>query len=394
MSSSFKIFFWLILFGINLPSYSISVRKFVDGPTPPVVNQVWVQGERYTTDTLPSQLSIIPLPFGKNFFVVEFISINYESTQKLTYGYKLEGVDSTWHYSGDQRRASYANLNPGQYPLKIRVSDDGRNWVYNQQEINVLVTPPFWARWWFNIGVILLVFAILWVTYQLRVNAAIKRALEIAEIRGKETESLRVMMAQDFHDEMGNKLASIIVLVSTLQMLIKDSNNEIQKALNRIEVSSKQLFDGTKSFIWSINPRSDQLDEIMTYICNFGAELFENTPITFKVVKDVPENTLKMKLPVGYSRQLFFIFKEAMTNCLVHSGASRSELSFFVDAKQGTIRIVFEDNGNGAKEEHLMSNRGITNMKTRAMRIGYRLTFFHNLEGGLGVQVDGDFPKS
>ncbi|MCB0506616.1 MAG: hypothetical protein KDC58_14095, partial [Cyclobacteriaceae bacterium] len=175
--------------------------------------------------------------------MVEFISINYNLEEKLSYSYKLKGVDSTWVFSGDQRRASYANLGPGTYPLKIRVSNDGINWVYCNQNISVLVTPPFWAKWWFNVGVILFVFSLLWVIYQVRINTAIKRALDIADIRRKEAESLRVMMAQDFHDEMGNKLASIIVLVSTLQMLIKDKDKEIQKALIRIETASKQLFD-------------------------------------------------------------------------------------------------------------------------------------------------------
>lgn len=391
MSYFQKIFFLLFVLRACYQPFSYAANS---EPEPPIINRVWVQGEPYETDTIPSDLCAIPLPYGRNFFMVEFISINYSIKEKLSYSFKLEGVDSTWVYSGDQRRASYANLGPGTYPLKIRASKDGVNWVQSKQSISVQVTPPFWAKWWFNVGVILFVFTLLWIIYQVRINTAIKRVLEISDIRSKESESLRVMMAQDFHDEMGNKLASIIVLVSTLQMLINDKNGEIKKALSRIETASKQLFDGTKSFIWSINPQSDKLSEIMAYICNFGSELFDNTSIEFKVIRNIPANIEKLKLPVGYSRQLFFILKEAMTNSLVHSQSTQAQLVFSIDPKTNNLKIVFEDNGKGLSEKQLESTRGILNMKTRAKRINYDLTYFHNLSGGLGVQIEGQFPKT
>lgn len=376
-------------------SYASNARKLDQYElTPPVINRVWIEGKAYETDTIASELSTIPLPFGKNFFVIEFISINYKIPDKLIYSYKLEGVDSTWVFNGNQRIASYANLGPGTYPIKLRVSSDGINWVNNINNVNVVVTPPVWAKSWFQVIVIAFILSLLWALYQIRINAAVKRVLQIAEIRRKESESLRVMMAQDFHDEMGNKLASIIVLVSTLQMLIKDKNNEIQKALTRIETSSKQLFDGTKSFIWSINPQSDKLEEIISYISNFGGELFEHTNICFKVKQEILEPELKIELPVGYSRQVFFIFKEAMTNSLVHSGGSEASLIFSTQRKKNHLTIIYEDDGSGLTEEQLKSSRGLSNMKGRAKRIKYELTFFHNLKGGLGVQLEGEIPKT
>jgi len=360
---------------------------------PPQLNRVWLDGQPYRCDTAMSAISRISLPYGNNFFTVEFISISYRNQHKLQYGHKLVGIDSSWVFSGNQRRASYANLGPGTYPLKMKVSSDGLNWIESAQEINVVVTPPFWAVWWYHILLIAFIFLLLAVIYKVRVNAAIKQVLEIAEIRKKEAESLRVMMAQDFHDEMGNKLASIIVLVSTLQLLIKDKNKEVQKALSRIEVSSKQLFDGTKSFIWSINPKSDQISEITSYINNFGSELFEHTPIEFLVVDNFTERDKQVSLPVGFSRQLFFILKEAMTNALVHSKAKNIKLIYDVDKTKNGFAISVEDDGKGVSSEQLASSRGLNNMKSRAIKINYNLSFYHNPDGGFGVRIEGEFPK-
>jgi two-component sensor histidine kinase len=368
--------------------------SLVSDLNPPHLNRIWIQGEPFKSDTAISSVSIISLPFGSNFFTVEFISINYNSQHSLQYGYQLIGIDSGWVYSGNQRRASYANLEPGIYPLKIKVSEDGWNWVQNTQVINVVVTHPFWLGWWYQFIVIIFIFFLLWVIYKIRVNSAIKQVLEIAEIRKKESESLRLMMAQDFHDEMGNKLASIIVLVSTLQILIKDKTKDVQKSLVRIENSSKQLFDGTKSFIWSINPDSDQLSEVVRYINNFGSELYEHTPISFSVINDISVEDKEIRLTVGNSRQLFFIMKEAMTNTLVHSKASNVKLSYAVDSFKNIFSISFEDDGNGVSHEQLNSSRGLNNMKTRASRIGYNLGFYHNPGGGFGVRIEGEFPKT
>lgn len=232
------------------------ISRLDSGLNPPHLNRIWIQGKPFKSDTAISSISTIQLPFDKNFFTVEFISINYTNQHKLQYGHQLVGVDSNWVYSGNQRRASYANLGSGTFPLKIKVSSDGFYWLESTQQVKIIVKPAFWAGFWYQVLLILFIFFLLWIIYKVRVSAAIKQVLEIAEIRKKESESLRLMMAQDFHDEMGNKLASIIVLVSTLQLLIKNKTKDVQKSLVRIENSSKQLFDGTKSFIWSINRKS------------------------------------------------------------------------------------------------------------------------------------------
>lgn len=398
MNNFFKI---ICLAFISLSSISFSgngnelsdVDKFVSDLNPPHLNRIWIQGEPFKSDTAISSISTISLPYGTNFFTVEFISINYNNQHKLQYGHQLVGIDSNWVYSGNQRRASYANLGPGIYPLKIKVSSDGLHWVQNTQLVNVIVTPPFWSGWWYQIIVVLFVFFLIWVIYKVRVNVAINQVLEIAEIRKKESESLRLTMAQDFHDEMGNKLASIIVLVSTLQLLIKDKSTEVQKALFRIEKASKQLFDGTKSFIWSINPESDRISEIVSYINNFGAELFEHTPIKFSVEDHILTIDKEVQLTVGYSRQLFFIMKEAMTNALVHSKAKNIKLSYSVE-NTNVFCISLEDDGNGVSNEQLNSSRGLNNMKSRAGKIKYNLLFFHNPGGGFGVRIEGEIRKT
>lgn len=388
------IFYSIIAIALFIQVHNSQAKGSFSEINPPQLNRVWIDGNPYKCDTAMSAISSISLPFGANFFTVEFISISYNNQHKLQYGHKLVGIDSSWVYTDNQRRASYANLGPGTYPLKLKVSPDGLRWVENKQLVNVVVTSPFWAVWWYQFTVVLFIFFLLGVIYKVRVNAAVIQVLEIAEIRKKESESLRLMMAQDFHDEMGNKLASIIVLASTLQLLIKDKSKEVRQSLFRIEKSSKELFDGTKSFIWSINPESDQIKEVITYINNFGSELFEHTTIEFKVVDNLSLKDKDARLPLGFSRQLFFIFKESMTNTLVHSSANNIQLKYDVDKDKKIFAISVEDDGIGVSSDQLNSSRGLNNMKSRAIKINYNLSFYHNPDGGFGVRIEGEIPKT
>jgi len=76
---------------------------------------------------------------------------------------------------------------------------------------------------------------------------------------------------------MGNKLASITVLSSSLDLLIKNKSRDVKEILANLEGTAKELFNGTKSFIWSMDPQSDNLREIITYINHFGTQLYDTS---------------------------------------------------------------------------------------------------------------------
>ncbi len=211
------------------------------------------------------------------------------------------------------------------------------------------------------------------------------------KIRKEETGKIRKILARDFHDDMGNKLASITVLTSTLDLLIKDKSEQLKDVLQNLESISKDLFSGTKSFIWSMDPQSDNMKEIMTYINHFAMDLLKNSGITFNTNPQMDEMPDKIILPMGSSRQIYFIFKEALTNAMVHSGATNIQLNFRMDKVKNQFQIELSDNGSGLKEKRSFG-KGLYNMEERAQRIDCRLTYFNNKNGGFNVQFVGTMP--
>ncbi len=90
----------------------------------------------------------IQLSFNDNFLSFEFAALNYVSTEKNQYAYKMEGVDKDWIYSGTSRFASYPNLDPGEYIFRVKGSNNDGVWNEEGTSIAIIISPPFWKTWW------------------------------------------------------------------------------------------------------------------------------------------------------------------------------------------------------------------------------------------------------
>ncbi|WPP52257.1 two-component regulator propeller domain-containing protein [Catalinimonas niigatensis] len=183
----------------------------------------------------------------------------------------------------------------------------------------------------------------------------------------KEIEKVRKKVAQDFHDEMGNNLASISVLSQIIQNKLGHQSNGVEALLNKIDVAAKNLFSGTRDFIWAIDPKNDNLKEVYFNLKDFAEELFDNTGINFYASFDQEDEDIRLKLPSGWSRQLVLIFKEAFTNALKYANASCVSMCFHVDNESFYIQV--KDNGKGFSLDKESGFRGINNMRDRAAKI-------------------------
>lgn len=92
----------------------------------------------------------IVLSYDQTVFTFEFAALNFASPGKNSYAYKLEGFDRDWNYIGNTRRATYTNLDPGEYVFKVIASNNDGLWNESGTEIKLIITPPFWETWWFR----------------------------------------------------------------------------------------------------------------------------------------------------------------------------------------------------------------------------------------------------
>ena len=69
-------------------------------------------------------------------------------------------------------------------------------------------------------------------------------------LRKEEQSRIRERTAEDFHDEVGNKLTRINVLTSVLQSKIEKPNPDAERIIQQIQDNSLQLYAGTRDILW------------------------------------------------------------------------------------------------------------------------------------------------
>ncbi len=328
---------------------------------------------------IPSQLQ---LSHKENNVLINYFGNSLKNPDQVRYRFRLVGLEEEWSPVTSSSEAAFTNLSPGDYQFEVLAANSDGIWNKEPAKFAFSIVPPFWQRPWFfvGLGVYFIIMITLYNNYRVRSN--LNKILTIEKIRQEEQAKVRKRMARDFHDNMGNQLASITMFTNLISLKLKDRSEDVDQLLKNIEKHSKSLFTGTKDFIWSIDPESDDLDNLYTYIKDFGEELFENTEIAF--YSDIKgEMREGIALPSGWSRQLVLIFKEAMTNTLKHAGAE--EVYLHLELNSTGFVLILEDNGEGFCLSPKSKGNGLRNMKSRAEQLGG--TFQISSEPGQGTRI-------
>jgi len=160
---------------------------------PPVVaTELRIGGERQSLSELARKG--IYLSSKQRGFSLEFSALDYTSPRLNRYAFQLVGQDDDWiETDANLRVASYGNLWPGKYLLKIRGSN--RNGVWSRQilEIPVQVMPAWWQTWWFLMICTLLLVAAIVLLVQARTTYLRNKRTELEEKVLQRTNELESM---------------------------------------------------------------------------------------------------------------------------------------------------------------------------------------------------------
>src|SRR6185312_2612094 len=180
----------------------------------PYITFILVNNKPVNSDTLPQFLKQIKLDYSRNTISIGFSSVDLEFPYRLEYAYALEGAEKDWIYiNNSDRRINYANLSPGKYIFKVRVREWGAEWS-PEKVLTIIITPPFWQRWWFiTLCVILLAALSFWII-QSRINT-IRRQEQLKAGHEKqllelEAKALRAQMNPHFIFNCMNSIKSLI----------------------------------------------------------------------------------------------------------------------------------------------------------------------------------------
>ncbi len=106
-----------------------------------------------------SEAKEVRLVHDQKYVTFEFSALEFSSSGKVQYAYRLEGFDSGWIYLGNERKATYTNLPPGEYFFWVKATNSNGLWNEKGIFIKVIIEPAFWEAWWFKVLILTIVVA-------------------------------------------------------------------------------------------------------------------------------------------------------------------------------------------------------------------------------------------
>ena len=124
-----------------------------------------------------SNLKHLTLTYKDYLFSLSFSLLNFNSSLKDEYAYKLEGIDKNWVYTDSKNRiATYTTIPAGEYTFRYKGKNQN-TWVEGTP-LGLSITPPLWLTWQAYLFYILLFifFSYLFITSRIKSlkNQAIK----------------------------------------------------------------------------------------------------------------------------------------------------------------------------------------------------------------------------
>lgn len=352
-----------------LVSDTSSIKKTV---TPPhtIISAVKTylpeaSGKNNPRDTLPTQKRL-QLPFDNSHITFNFHGIQISEYDKILFKYQLTGETENINQVTNYEYVNYPSLLPGHYVFQVQAFISGGP-QGNTVKFSFDVLPAYYQTSWFRAIAVCSVILLLIGIYQYKVYLDKKNHQKIEALRLAEQELVRRRTAEDFHDDLGNKLTRISVLTHILDDKVANEEPEVQEIIDQIRSSAVEIYGGTKDILWALNPENDYLDEVINFIAQFANELFSHTNISFTLADNIGALG-EAKLPIGFGRNIILIAKELLNNILRHSQAANVSLS--VTANGGKIAIFeFTDDGAGFDMKDMKPGNGLKNIKNRAKKI-------------------------
>lgn len=287
-----------------------------------------------------------------NMFSFEFSALEFRQGLHQEYAYKMEGFDQDWMYLGQERSATFTNLNPGRYTFKVKtgVNDEWRDDI---AQIRVTILPAPWKTPWAYALYVILAVALM----VLIANTKIKQ-VELASEREinrelKNLNNIKDSFLANTSHELRTPLNGIIGIAENLSDHFAGTDDYAAHHLHLIASSGKRLANLINDILdysklanrnLELYQKPTDMHTITETVFTLLAPLAANKPIQL-----VNEFTKDSPLVMADENRLQQILINLVGNGLKYS--DQGAVSVGMTVKDTTAEIYVADSGIGIVAE-------------------------------------------
>lgn len=346
-----------------------SVKKNIIIPTV-VITSVKILNEEISRDYHDGD--VLELNYDQNFISFEFSALDYTNPTKNQYAYKLSGVDNAWKFCDANRRfAEYKKLDPGNYTLQIKASNNDGVWNEQGISIHIIIYPPWWQTWSFRIpffgGLFFLIFLILFSRFRgLKKKHAIEKIVLDVEkqLFEHERKALRLQMNPHF---IFNTLNSIQYFILQNDKLSSNRYLTMFSKLMRLTLDNSQH---------NTIDLHDELEALRLYVELEALRFEEKFDYFFDIDQTIPSGDIQIPS---------MIIQPYVENAIKHglmNKEGKGELSIVVRQEGDDILCMVKDDGVGReKADAIKKQRQMQHISMGTKITEDRLNLINSLYG-------------
>jgi signal transduction histidine kinase len=181
--------------------------------------------------------------------------------------------------------------------------------------------------------------------------------------RQRELEALRLRLARDLHDEIGSNLAGIAV-VSELAASRPGASEDWQE----VHQITRETIDSIREVLWVLGAREDGVPDLLARLQRIAARWLPAQEIRWLQWP----SELPREWSADTRRQIFLVFKEALTNVSRHASARLVEIRLHAEPHRFLLEV--RDDGHGFEPASVNEGVGLGSLRERARHLRGKLS--------------------
>lgn len=309
----------------------------------------------------------VRLPSAVNLVTLYCAALKFPGSHRVKFYYRLKGSGTEYLPVNNDNKIDLIISKPGNYEIEISYQKQSGGDFEKPLVFRFYVQPKWHQSWWFKVLLGLVIVAIAYALYRMRINQLKKENL------------IRSKIAGDLHDDLGSTMNSVKVYTNLAMM-----EQQADKYLPLIKQGTQDAISSIRDIIWVLDDSKDVLEHLVNRVNTFARPVCEANNISY--VTDIADEIRDYKLLQEEKRNLYMILKEAINNAIKY--AACRQITVAIGGQKGKLSVLIKDDGKGFDPAATGEGNGLKNMKRRALEIGYRLNITALQQKGTSIKLE------